>query len=165
MDIGKKGTVIFPEHPQNILQSIIWVIAVAIAYFIIAHLSLLIVFKPEGIAAIWPPSGIFLSAVLLSHRNLRPYLIGTLFITDLIAELISGNSLPISIIYSFSLSMDAAFSAWILNRFLGQTISFNKVKEVAAFIFFSVLLSNALSSIVASIAPKIFLGLSFWIKI
>ena len=161
MNNNNRKSLFFPYHDSKI-QNFIWIISVAIIYFVAAQLSLLLIIEPEGIAAIWPPSGIFLSAILLTRRNLRPYLIGTLFITDLIAEMIAGSSIPISLIYAFSVTCDAAFSAFLLNRFLRERIMFNKVKHVFGFILLSVLFSNAIFSLVAAAAPKIYLGASLW---
>lgn len=155
-------TLQFPKDENNFFNSILWVLSIAVVYFVVARLSLLLILKPEGIAAIWPSSGIFLSAILLTRHNLRPYLIGALFITDLIAELLVGTQLPISLIYAFSLTCEAALSAWLLNRFIGETITFNRIKDVVGFIFLSVMLSNALTSLSAASAPKIFLMESFW---
>jgi integral membrane sensor domain MASE1 len=40
-------------------QSILWIAGIALIYFLVARFSLSFIFKPEGIAAIWPPAGIF----------------------------------------------------------------------------------------------------------
>ena len=52
-----------PGHPSP-KRDFLWIASIAIVYFALARLSLLLVFKPEGIAAIWPLSGVFLSAIL-----------------------------------------------------------------------------------------------------
>src|SRR4030043_31738 len=59
-------------------RNTLWIATVALIYFATARLSLLLLFQPEGIAAIWPPSGIFLAAILLTRRDLRPWLAGAL---------------------------------------------------------------------------------------
>ncbi len=122
-------------------------------------------FEPEGIAAIWPPAGIFLSAILLSRRDLRPWLVGTLFITDCSAEMLAGTPLPVSAIYSLSLTGDAALSAWLLHRFVGEPITFRRVGDVVRWLALSVLLSNAVTSLADAAASKLLPGThSFWIS-
>jgi PAS domain S-box-containing protein len=140
-----------------------WIASVALIYFLAARLSLMLLFQPEGIAAIWPPTGIFLSAVLLARRNLRPWLVGTLFVTDLIAEVLAGTPFLVSAVYSLSLAGDAVFGAWLLFRFVGEPISFQRIRHMAGWLALSVLFSNALTSLVAAAASTFLPGVhSFW---
>jgi len=143
-------------------RDFLWIVSVALIYFTAARLSLWLVFQPEGIAAIWPPSGIFLSAILLSRRNLRPYLVGVLFVTDLIAEMLTGTPFILSIIYALALAGDAVLSAWLLLRFVGAPITFERVRDVIGFLCLSVIFSNALSSLVAAAPSGLLPGTSFW---
>jgi integral membrane sensor domain MASE1 len=62
---------LFSVHP-SLGRDVLWIASVALFYFAAARLSLALVFQPEGIAAIWPPAGIFLCAILLTRRGLRP---------------------------------------------------------------------------------------------
>ena len=152
---------------QNLFQNpvfkdIAWIASIAVIYFIVGNLSLELLFEPEGIAAIWPNSGIFLSAILLTRRKILPYLIGTLFITDLIIEMLAGSPFNVSLVYAFALTFDASFSAWLLTRFTGGAVTFDRVKHVFGFIALSVIFSNAISATIASLAPYLLLGESFW---
>jgi PAS domain S-box-containing protein len=141
----------------------LWIVSVALIYFTAARLSLLLLFQPEGIAAIWPPAGIFLSAILLTRRNLRPWLVGTLFITDFIAECLAGTPFLVSAIYALALTGDAALSCWLLLRFVGEPITFRRVRDVFGFLMLAVILSNALMSLVAAAASELLSGThSFW---
>lgn len=141
---------------------ILWVASVAIVYFAAARGSLLLLFQPEGIAAIWPPEGIFLSAILLTRRSIRPYLIGVLFLADLLAESLAGTSLIVSVIYAATLTGSASLSAWLLIRFVGEPITFHRVREVIGFLVLAVVVSNALTSLVAAAASQLVPGTSFW---
>ncbi|MFZ1729365.1 MAG: PAS domain S-box protein [Bacteroidota bacterium] len=142
----------FPVETKGAIgwRDALWVASFALIYFLVARLSLLLVFEPEGIAVIWPPAGIFLSAILLTRKEIRPYLIGTLFLTDLAAELLVGTSPLVGLVYSAALTGDAAFSAWLLHRFVGESITFQRVRDLTGFLLFSVLLSNALAATVAA---------------
>jgi PAS domain S-box-containing protein len=142
-------------------RTVLWIAVVAAVYFLSARFSLLLQFKPQGIAAIWPPSGIFLSAVLLTRRAARPYLIGVLFLADCAAEVLSGSPLTVGLAYAAVLSFEAALSAWLLLRFSGGPPSFGTIREVLGFIFLSVLLSDSISAVLAAAAAKWSLGVSF----
>ncbi len=153
-----------PANParDRLRSDVLWITAIGLLYFLVARFSLFLMFEPVGIAAIWPPSGIFLSAVLLTRRSARPYLIGALFLTDLAAEILAGTPFVVSLVYAAALAADAMLSAWLLLRFVGEPIAFRKVKEVIGFLLLSVLLSNALTSVIAASAARLYLGVPFW---
>jgi PAS domain S-box-containing protein len=153
---------LFPDR-LSFGRNVLWIASVALVYFAMARLSLSFVFEPEGIAAIWPPSGIFLSAILLTRRSLRPWLVGTLFVIDLIAEILTGTSWLVSFLYALTLTGDAVLSAWLLLRFVGGPITFRRVRELIGWLVLSVLLSNALAGLVAAtVASQLLPGTSFW---
>lgn len=151
-----------PTH-SFLIRDILWIASVILVYFLIARLSLVFVFKPEGIAAIWPPTGIFLCAILLTRRNLRPWIVAALFITDFIAEQLAGTPWLVSSIYALILTGDAVLSAWLLIRFIGEPITFRRVREVVVWLLLSVIFSNALASLLAALTASQFLpGSTFW---
>lgn len=140
---------------------IIWIALIALVYFIVARFSLSFMFKPEGIAAIWPLTGIFLSAVLLTRSDIRPYLIATLFFTDFIDEMLAGTPPGVSLAYSAALAGDATLGAWLMIRFFGENITFQKTRDIIGFLLLTVFLSNALTSIIAASAATVYLGTPF----
>lgn len=143
-------------------KSALWIASVSLVYFIVGNFSLTLIFQPEGIAAIWPPDGIFLSSILLTRHILRPYLIAVLFFTDLTIELLAGIPPYVSVVYSLMLTCEAVLSSWFLIRFIGEPITFEKAREVIGFLLFSVIISNTLVSLVAAAAPYFLLGVPYW---
>ena len=152
---------LFPDRP-SFGRDLLWIASVALVYFATARLSLSLIFRPEGIAAFWPPEGIFLSAILLTRRDLRPCLVGVLFIADLIAEMIAGTPFVVSVVYALALAGDAILSSWLLLRFAGESISFRRVRDVFVFLFLVVILGNCLFSLMAAAAAASIPGTSFW---
>ncbi len=143
-------------------RDVLWVAAVAGAYFATARLSLSLVIQPGGIAAIWPPEGIFLSALLLTRRRVRPVLAGVLFLTDFVAEGLTGTAPLVSALYALALTGSALLSVALLGRFVGEPITFRKIRDVGGFLFFAVVLSNGLMSLLAAAASRLIPGASFW---
>src|SRR5438105_15469436 len=45
---------------------------IALAYFLSARIALNLIVQPEGIAAIWPPSGLLLAVMVLRSRRSWP---------------------------------------------------------------------------------------------
>jgi PAS domain S-box-containing protein len=151
----------FPIQNRIILD-IIWLASVALIYLIVGTLSLMLLIEPQGIAAVWPASGIFLSAIMLTRGKLRPFLIGLLFFVDLIMGLSVCNPLILCVFYASTIVLNASISAWLIIRLVGEKPSFDKVKQVLVFIIFSVILSNAFSSTIPSLASLVVAGTSFW---
>ena len=87
---------------------------------------------------------------------------GALCITDLIAELLTGTPWVVSLIYALALTGDAVLSSWLILHFVGESITFRRVREVVGWLLLSVILSNALVSLVAAAASHLLPGTSFW---
>lgn len=144
-------------------KDLLWVSLATIGYFLAARLGLSFVIKPEGIAAVWPPTGIFLSSILLTRKELRPWLIGILFLVDFVAERLAGTPWLVSFIYALILTGDAVLSTWILEHFLGKGFTFDRTKVLFTWFIGSVIVSNAIFSIMAAITASVFLHVSsFW---
>ncbi len=140
---------------------VLWTASVALIYFATAHLSLSLVLQPSGIAPVWPPSGVFLAAILLTRRDLRPWLAGTLCLADFAAEMLAGTPPVVSLVYALTLTGDAVLSAWLLARFVSNPITFRRVREVVGWLLLSVVLSNSIAALVAASAASLQLGASF----
>ncbi len=156
-----------PGRPSSARASLardaLWIAAVATVYFAVARLSLSLLFEPEGIAAIWPPAGIFLSAVLLSRPAARPALVVVLTAADLWAELLAGTPLPVSLAYALVLAGEATLSSYLLLRFMGEPPTFGRARDVLGFVLLSLLFSNGLMALVAAEASLHLPGASsFW---
>jgi hypothetical protein len=54
------------------LSSVVSVLAVAVAYIVFARLGLSLAFATKQVTAVWPPTGIALSALLLGGYRLWP---------------------------------------------------------------------------------------------
>lgn len=147
---------------QQVLKDIARIAGIAFVYFVVAHFSFSLNYNQEGVAAIWPASGIFLSAVLLCRKRLRPQLIGVLFIADFVSEILAGNPVQVSLVYSSALAFDATFSVWLISRYLQQPFSIENTRNVLGYILLSVIFSNALAASFASLASYFFLDVSYW---
>ncbi|MHB1034668.1 MAG: MASE1 domain-containing protein [Pirellulales bacterium] len=153
---------LFFSFGASVTRSALWIAAIAVIYFVAARLSLSLVFEPEGIAAVWPPEGIFLSAILLTRRRARPWLVAALWATDLVAERLTGTPWLVSAVYATALAGSAVLSSWLLLRFVGESITFRRIREVLGFLFLAVLLSNATMSLLAASMFRFIPGTSFW---
>lgn len=159
---GEKTMVMEISQKPWELTSFAQIICIAIIYFVGARLSLLFVLKPEGIAVIWPMSGFFLAALLLTHRSKWLYLVGIIFVVNLVDEMLAGTSVLISLVYSGSDCGEAVLGAWLLFFYIGEPINMARVRDVIGLLLFIVLFISGIMSLIAASAPSISFGLPFW---
>ncbi|MCU0913948.1 MAG: PAS domain S-box protein [Planctomycetes bacterium] len=142
----------------SLRRDLLSLISVAILYFIAVRLSLSFLRPPEGPAAIWPPAGIPLSALLIARRSLRPYLAGVLTGAGFAAELLAGTPWAVGIVSALAQTGDAVLSTWLLWGVLGAPPAFTRVREVLAFLALAVGLSNGLMSLAATAVSDLLPG-------
>lgn len=143
------------------LRTTLWLLSVGSIYYLLGRASLSLVFEPEGIAPIWPLTGLFVSVILLTRPDTRTYLIAILFVVDLFLELSTGIPLGLAAIYSSAIALNAVLAAWLLTRFVGEEISFRRVWDVGAFLFSSVIVGTSLAALLAAAGASYFLGTPF----
>ncbi|MFY9151861.1 MAG: PAS domain S-box protein [Prolixibacteraceae bacterium] len=145
-----------------ILKDILWMIAVSAIYYLVGQFILKNIFDQEGTAIIWPASGIFLTAILLSRSEMRPWIISALFIIDLMLEMSSGAPVVVSIFYAGSMSLGAMTGAWLILKIYGTDFSFNSLKFIIGFILLTVFVSNTFAASVASVAAFFMENQPYW---
>ncbi len=139
-----------------------WVAGTVLGYFAVAWVTLSFRHS-EGFTAIWPATGILLSALLLARRGLRPWLVGLLFLANLGARLVVGDALLFALALSLAEVGGAVLSVWLLHRFVGERITLVRVREVAWWLLLSVVLSDGVASLLKAGAFSWFAGSrSFW---
>ena len=120
---------------------------ISVLYFFVAKAGLYFVLKPEGIAAIWPPTGFLLGALLISETGERPYIISFVFISNFLANFFGGNTAATSFGFAFANCLDAYAAAFAIDVLIKPRIDFRKMKELFIFVFAAVIGTNALTSI------------------
>jgi len=78
---------------------------VALGYFLSAKVGLAFVAQPEGLAAVWPPSGFLLAVLILSPQRTWAVILGGVLSSNTVANLTAGLSLTVSLGFSLGLGM------------------------------------------------------------
>jgi two-component system, cell cycle sensor histidine kinase and response regulator CckA len=142
-------------------RDVLCIATIAFLYAGSIQLGLSHAWRPEDVAPIWAGPGILLAAVLLARRSLRPFLVGTLALIELVAGMLAGTSLLVSLACAVAVAGDAVLSAWLLLRFVGGSVAFRKVREVTGFLFLAVVFSSGLMALAAAAAEPV-PGFLFW---
>src|ERR1700732_1540444 len=105
-------------------------VAVGIAYFVAARLSLALLTKPEGVAVFWPAAGVSAGALIaLGSRARWPVVAGTLAAT-IVANLLGDRSLWSAVLFGLCNAAEAVLTAWLIGRYLGPDFRLNKLRNV-----------------------------------
>jgi PAS domain S-box-containing protein len=136
-------------------------IVIAIAYVAAAKIGLLFVLQPEGLAGIWPASGVALAVLLLSNRRDRPAILALVFIVNTLSNLASGNSIVVSLAFAFANTLEPAIGAWAMTYAFGDKITFAKFDEVLGLLAVATL-ANAATAFVGAWVPAIAFGAPYW---
>ena len=130
-------------------------IAVAIAYFLSARLSLLLLTKPDGVAVFWPASGVAAGILIaLGPRARWPVALGAMVAT-IVANLLGDRTLWGATVFAVCNAGEAILTAWLIERYFGPNFTLNSLREVLGLIA-AATLSTAVSGIGGTIGFKYF---------
>src|ERR1017187_945382 len=115
-------------------QNALWIAFLAPAYFLAHEAALLFPDAQKVVAAVWPAGGIGLAALLLSPRRRWPVVIPILFLAGIAADVSVGRSLLASVAFVTASVTESLACAWLISRWCGEVVQFNRVKEVLALI-------------------------------
>src|SRR6201982_2761086 len=101
------------------IGSIALAIAVSVAYFFAAQLSLGLLTKPDGVAVFWPAAGISSGMLIALGPGARlPVAVGAMAAT-IIANLMGDRTLWAAIADAVCNAIEALLTAWLIERAVG----------------------------------------------
>lgn len=105
-------------------------VAVGIAYFVAARLSLALLTKPEGVAVFWPAAGVSAGALIaLGPRARWPIVIGTMAAT-IAANLFGDRNLWSAVLFALCNAGEAVLTAWLIEYIFGADFRLNRLRNV-----------------------------------
>ena len=98
---------------------IVLTVAVGVAYFLAARLSLALLTKPEGVAVFWPAAGVAAGVLIaLGPRARWPVVVGTMAAT-IVANLFGDRNLWSAALFALCNAGEAVLTAWLIERYFG----------------------------------------------
>ncbi len=115
---------------QHWVPPIVLAVAVGVAYFAAARLSLLLMTAP-GVAVFWPAAGVSSGILIALGRTARwPVAVGVIAAT-LAANLMGDRNLLSSSIFALSDAGEALLVAWIVELYAGSDFSIGRLRQVS----------------------------------
>ncbi len=132
------------------------------AYYLAAVISLYLTRGQDGIAILWPASGILFATLLVVKRQRVGWFLATAALASLAANLESGNSVVASIGFTVANITESAFAAWLLRTKNKRRVSFVNTSGLTRFCM-AASVATALGATMATImAPNASTG--FWLS-
>jgi signal transduction histidine kinase len=140
---------------HHLINSVGMAIALGIAYFMSARLSLYFITKPDGVAVFWPAAGVS-SGVLISigPRARLPVIAGTMAAT-VAANLLGDRNIWSAIVFALSNAIEAMVIATLIERYFDQPFSLDKLRNVVGLLA-AAIVTTAISGIVGTLGFRLF---------
>ncbi len=134
-------------------------VAVGIAYFFTAELSLALLAKSGGLTMFWLAGGMSSGVLIALGRDARlPVASGTIVAT-IIASLIAGRNMWISTALALCNTGEALLAAWLIERYFGSGFSLNRLRNVLGLLAAAVV-TNAVGAVGGTAVYKLLQGLT-----
>jgi PAS domain S-box-containing protein len=130
-------------------------IAVGIAYFVAAQLSLALLAKPDGVAVFWPAAGVSSGVLIaLGRRAQLPVASGVMAAT-FIANLAGDRNVWSAAVFALCNAGEALLIAWLVERYFGSDFRLDRLRNVLGLLA-AVIVATAASGIGGTMAFKLF---------
>ena len=116
-------------------------IITAIAYYLCAIFGLSLSFKPDYIAALWPPNAILLATLFLTKPKEWLWFILVVILAELAADLPSGISVTMALGFVAADWIEVLTAAILLRKFSKTPPEFNNLRETTSYIVCCVLVA------------------------
>ena len=135
--------------PPSWVLSVLATVAVAIAYFLSARLSLALLEKPDGVAAFWPAAGVASGALIIAGSAARwPVIFGVMAAT-FVANLLGDRNVWSCIVFAVANAGEAAIVAGLIARWYGPLFELNTLRRVIG-LFAATIAGTVVSGIVGT---------------
>ncbi len=136
---------------RNFKTSAIFVLII-VAYFIAAKLGLKLAFVNASATAVWPPTGIAIAALLIYGLKFWP----AVFIGAFLANITTAGNIATSLGIATGNSLEGLIGAFLVARFAGGRLAFNKPENIFRFTLLAGLASPIISATIG--VTSLYLG-------
>jgi len=126
--------------PASLEVSLPWIksaaltIAVAIAYFLAARLSLILLTEPDGVAVFWPAAGVSAGTLIgLGPKARLPVVVGTMVATAA-ANLLGDRNISSAIVFAVCNAGEAVVVAALVERYFGPSFSLDRPRNIVGLV-------------------------------
>jgi PAS domain S-box-containing protein len=130
-------------------------IAVGVAYFFAAQLSLALLAELDGVALFWPAAGVSSGVLIALGRDARLPVASGAMVATIVANLIGDRNVWSATIFAFCNAGEALLTAWLVERYFGSPFSVDRLRNVVGLLAAAVV-ATAASGVGGTVAYKLF---------
>jgi signal transduction histidine kinase/CheY-like chemotaxis protein len=130
-------------------------VAVGIAYFLAAQLSLALLTKPEGVAVFWPAAGVSAGVLIALGPRARLSVAAGAMAATIVANLMGDRNIWSTIVFALCNAGEAVLTAWLIENYLGPSFNLGRLRSVLGLVA-AALVGTAASGIGGALAFKLF---------
>jgi PAS domain S-box-containing protein len=109
-------------------------VAVSIAYFLAARLSLNLLTKPDGVAVFWPAAGIATGMLIVLGRRARLSVAAGTMAATIVANLLGDRNIWSAIVFALCNAGEAVFIASLIEFYFGPSFNLHRLRNVLGFL-------------------------------
>ncbi len=126
-------------------------VAIAVAYFLAARLSLFLLTKPDGVAVFWPAAGVSAGTLIALGRDARwPVAIGTIAAT-IVANMMGDRTIWGAIAFAICNAAEAIIAAGLIQHYFGSEFSLGSLRHVLGLLA-ATIVATAISGVGGTVA-------------
>ena len=145
----------FADPSRRWVTSIVLAVALGIAYFLAARLSLALLTKPDGVAVFWPAAGVAAGVLVALGPGARlPVAVGAMAAT-IVANLLGDRNIWSAIVFALCNAGEAVFVAGMIEFYLGSSFSLGSLRHVLGLLA-AAILGTAVSGIGGTVGYVLF---------
>src|SRR5215467_3566062 len=130
-------------------------VAVGVAYFLAAQLSLALLAEPTDVAVFWPAAGVSSGTLISLGRQVRLPVTSGVMVATVVANLMGDRNVWGATAFAFCNSGEAMLAAWLIAHYFGPAFSLDKLRNVLGLLAVAVV-ATAVSGVGATMAYKLF---------
>jgi PAS domain S-box-containing protein len=105
-------------------------LAVGIAYFLSARLSLALLTKPDGVAVFWPAAGVAAGVLIALGPSARWPVAAGAMVATFVANLLGDRTLLSSLAFALCNAGEALLTAGLIQHYFGASFSLGRLRHV-----------------------------------
>src|ERR1700680_5348971 len=105
-------------------------VAVGIAYFLAAQLSLALLTKPEGVAVFWPAAGVSAGVLIALGPRARLSVASGAMAATIVANLMGDRNIWSTVVFALANAGEAVLTAWLIEHYLGPSFNLGRLRSV-----------------------------------
>src|SRR5262245_366648 len=130
-------------------------IAVGVAYFAAAQLSLALLAKPDGVAVFWPAAGVSSGVLIALGRDARWPVASGVMVATIIANLTGDRNVWSATVFALCNAGEALLTARLIERYFGSGFSLDRLRNVLGLLA-AAAVATAASGIGGMVSFKLF---------